>query len=107
MPSVQVTMDWAAVRADSVEFCTKVLRHPDGTPFIPHTTQAELMRGIRRNTIAVTGRQWGKTTALDGYATWFGVTKPNREIMILAPTVDQAKLIFNGILAHLDRKSVV
>lgn len=103
MPSVQVTVDWAAVRADSVEFARTVLRHPDGSPFIPHTTQSELMRGIRRNTIAVTGRQWGKTTALDAYATWFGVTKPNRIIMILAPTVDQAKLIFNGILSHFTK----
>lgn len=107
MPKLQVTVDWDAIQADPVEFTTKMLRRPDGTPCIPHDAQVAIMRGYKRDTTVVTGRQFGKSTVLEWLPTWFGVTKPNRVIMILAPTLEQARIIFNGIRWHFDTNPVL
>ena len=99
MPA-KVTVDWDAVRADPVLFTTTFLRHPDGSPCIPHPAQETIMRNFRRNTDIITGRQFGKSTVCEWLPTWFGVTHPNRTIMVMAPTLDQARIIFNGIVEH-------
>jgi hypothetical protein len=88
---------------DPVEFCTRVLRHPNGQPCLPHEGQAELMRGIAPNTVACTGRQWGKSESMAWYACWFGVMHENRKIYVIAPTLDQASIIFDKIIAQFSQ----
>lgn len=51
-------------------------------------------------TVAACGRQFGKSEGLGYYATWYAATKPNKRIYIIAPTVDQARIIFNEIARH-------
>lgn len=82
---------------DPVTFTERILRLPGGKPCIPHAGQAELMRGITTTTTAVTGRQWGKSEGMAWYATWFGVMHANRQVFIIAPTLDQARIIFDKI----------
>lgn len=100
---VRVKTDWDAAKADPVEFTKTFLRNEAGEPCIPHEGQIALMRGVKRNTSAVTGRQWGKSTTMGWLATWFGVTHSNRTIMVMAPTVDQARIIFNEIRSYFER----
>lgn len=85
---------------DPVEFVTKLLTHPDGKPCTPHAGQIDVLRGISKTTVLVTGRQWGKSTVLAWYICWFAVTHRYRQIYIIAPSVDQARIIFNEVAYH-------
>jgi phage FluMu gp28-like protein len=85
---------------DPVDFTEKLLRNRDGSPAKPHAGQIELLRGIEGLTVACCGRQWGKSVALGWYGTWYAVTHSNREVYIIAPTVDQSRIIFNEIAMH-------
>lgn len=92
--------DTDLLKADPVYFATQVLKRVDGSPAVPHPSQEHLLRGIRRLTVAACGRQFGKSEGLGYYATWYAATKPNKRIYIIAPTVDQARIIFNEIARH-------
>lgn len=100
MARIKVTMDWDAVKADPVEFARKLLRDPAGNPLEPHPAQIEILRGIKRWTTIVTGRQFGKSTVMGIDAAWFGVTHANRTIMVAGPSLEQSKIIFNEIVAY-------
>lgn len=93
----------AAIKDDPVEFTRKLLTEPDGTPAEPHTTQIELLQGIQSTTVACCGRQWGKSKAMGWYGTWFSTTHANREVYVIAPTLDQSRIIFNEIAFHFRR----
>lgn len=92
-----VKVDWDAVKASPVEFAKVMLKHPDGSPCIPHPAQEQLLTNRARRVVAVTGRQFGKTVSMAWLATWFAATHAHRNVFILAPTVDQSRLIFNDI----------
>src|SRR5271157_2201411 len=85
---------------DPVDFTEKLLKNRDGTQAKPHAGQIELLRGIEPLTVACCGRQWGKSVALGWYGTWYSVTHSNREVYVIAPTVDQSRIIFNEIAMH-------
>jgi phage terminase large subunit-like protein len=89
---------------DPVLFTEAFLKNPDGTPFHPHPGQIELLRGIRRYTVVAAGRQWGKSHAMGAYAAWFGSTRPHRYIWVIAPSLDQARIIFDEIAGHFRRE---
>lgn len=99
MPRKKITevIDWDSAKADPVEFTRTFLRQPDGSKWEPFEAQQTILRGIKRNTSIITGRQFSKTTILGWYVSWFGVTKANSLIWILAPTVDQTRIVFNEI----------
>lgn len=97
MPQVQITADFEACKADPIEFTRTLLRQMDGSRWTPFEAQETILRGIQRNTAVLTGRQFSKTTILGWYVAWFAATKPNSKIFILAPTLDQTRLIFSEV----------
>jgi hypothetical protein len=105
MARAQITLDFDACRADPVEFTRTLLRQPDGSRWEPFPAQIEIMHGIKRNTTVLTGRQFSKTTILGWVIAWFSCTKPNSNCFILAPTLDQTRLIFSEV-AHYFRTTL-
>jgi hypothetical protein len=99
-PAPPAPVDTALLKSDPVYFTAHVLKRLDGSPAVPHPAQEILLRGIRRMSVAACGRQFGKSEGLGYYATWYAATKPNKRIYIIAPTVDQARIIFNEIARH-------
>jgi|SRR5579859_1316277 len=78
-------------RKDPVLFVSKVLGAT------PHPGQEQLLRGIKKRTVIRAGRQWGKSTVLAWYVTWFLCYHPGKTVLIVAPTVEQTKVIFNEV----------
>lgn len=96
-----------AVVEDPVEFIQTFCINRDGSPVEVHDTQKEFLHGIGQGiTAACCGRQWGKSVGLGGYGTWFASTHSNRGLWIVAPTVDQSRIIFNEI-AHQFRNTAL
>lgn len=98
-------LDLTPLKSDPVAFAERLLTNPDGTPFIPHPTQAQVLRGITRHTTLVTGRQWGKSEGLAADAVWYGTTHANRQVYVFGPTLDQAKIIMSSIMRHFRKPS--
>lgn len=87
---------------DPVLFVETFLRDKDGHPCKPHTGQIELLRGMVTVflSVACCGRQFGKSVAMGWYVVWYAVCHKNRQIYIIAPTLDQARIIFNEVSFH-------
>ncbi len=85
------------VKDDPVAFVKAFCVESDGTPSVPHEGQEFLLRGIRHHTVIAAGRQWGKSVSLAWYVCWYLCTHRDREVYIVAPTLDQAKIIFNQV----------
>lgn len=101
MPAkVTNVIDWDSAKADPVEFVKTFLRQPDGSRWEPFEAQQHILHGIRRNTSILTGRQFSKTTILGWDCSWFATTRPNSLIWILAPTLDQTRIIFNEVAGY-------
>jgi hypothetical protein len=98
MPKKSPTIP-AEVRDDPVTFTRTFLKNPDGSPADPHSGQIELLRGLLQVflSVACCGRQWGKSVSMGWYVCWYAVTHPNRQVYIIAPTLDQARIIFNEV----------
>jgi phage terminase large subunit-like protein len=86
--------------ADPVEFAHTFLIDRNGNPLRLHDGQIELLHGIQRYTVIAAGRQWGKSTSMGVEATWFGATHANRQIWIIAPSLEQSRIIFDEIVYH-------
>ena len=87
------------IQSSPIDFVEKLLLNDDETP-ATHTGQRELLEGIRRITVAGCGRQWGKSTALGWYIVWWAITHKARKIYIIAPSLDQSRIIFNEVARH-------
>jgi hypothetical protein len=85
---------------DPILFIESLLTTREGAPFVLHEGQKEFLRNIQRLTVGCWGRQAGKSVMLGGYGTWYASTHANREVYVIAPTVDQSRIIFNEIAAH-------
>lgn len=94
-----------SLRDDPVAFVQRLLTAPDGTPYNPHSGQVELLRGLvgKKDSVIVTGRQWGKSLSMAWYVCWWMLRYPHRHVRIFAPTLDQARIIFNEV-ANLFRQ---
>ena len=88
------------IQRSPVDFVEKLLVNDDGSPAIPHPGQRELLEGIRRITVAACGRQWGKSTALGWFIVWWAITHKARKVYIIAPSLDQSRIIFNEVARH-------
>ena len=88
------------IQRSPCDFVEKLLTNDDGSNAIPHAGQKELLEGIRRITVAACGRQWGKSTALGWFIVWWAITHKVRKIYIIAPSLDQARIIFNEVARH-------
>ncbi len=94
MPRVQVKQDWEAIKADPVEFATKLLVGPDGSPLMPFEAQEQILRGVNRRTVIDTGRQFGKTTTMGMLVAYKAVTNSNWNICIIASSLEQSRIMF-------------
>lgn len=63
----------------------------------PHETQRQWLLSDARTKVASCGRRWGKTEAAAIDATTFAITQPGSVQMIVSPTYDQSRLIFDNI----------
>lgn len=88
-----------ALRDDPVAFIRMLLTEPDGTPSEPHEGQIELLNTVigKKDSVFVTGRQWGKSKVMGWYIAWWMLRYPHRHVRIFAPTLDQARIIFNEV----------
>lgn len=99
-PSDMLDMD--ALRRDPVAFA-RLLQGPNGEHYEPHAKQMEIMRGLAPVTTCVTGRQVGKTTCMAWIAEWFAVTKANKKVMIVAPALEQARIMMDEIVWQFEQ----
>jgi hypothetical protein len=106
MPAQKKIQLSPSVKEDPVSFAQTFLINPDGTPFTPHETQQHFLRGIKPLTTACCGRQWGKSVGLAAYVDWFAVTHAHREVYIIAPTLDQSRIIFNEVAFQFRNSSL-
>jgi hypothetical protein len=97
MARLQVKMDWDAIKADPVEFSVKLLKGPDGQPLQPFEAQANILRNVKRRTVANTRRQFSKTTTFGILAAHKAITHANWNICILGPSLEQARIMFSEI----------
>lgn len=65
--------------------------------WIPHPTQQRWLLCEAQTKIAACGRRWGKTEAAAIDAATFAITHTGSVQMIVSPTYDQSRLIFNKI----------
>lgn len=90
---------------DPVIFITTFLRHPDGSPIEPHEAQlaiiAAFMSGVFDLVISA-GRQLGKSTVLAWLVVWYVLHFPNRSVYIVAPSLDQARIIYDEVARHFE-----
>jgi hypothetical protein len=100
---VEVGIDWDSAKADIVSFAEQLLVDVDGKPLRLHPAQQEIVRGLAPITTAVTGRQFGKTVTAEVIGTYKPVVNNNWLVMCIAPSLEQSKLIWNGIRAHFER----
>lgn len=100
MPTVKVTMDWDAIKADPVEFAHKLLKNADGNPFECFAAQQEILRGVKRRTVLNTGRQFSKTTTCGIIVTHAAMTHANWNICIIAPSLEQARIMMSEVEFH-------
>lgn len=95
------------VRSSPIEFIRRFLTSADGEPALPHSGQeavlTAVMNPLLKDTVIVAGRQWGKSILLSWFICWFLMRYPNRHVWIIAPTLDQARIIFNEVAGHFRR----
>jgi len=90
---------------DPLTFITTFLRHPDGSEIEPHEAQIEIinsfMGGVFDLVIAA-GRQFGKSTVLGWLVVWYLLHFSNRHVYIVAPSLDQARIIYDEVARHFE-----
>ena len=65
--------------------------------WIPHPTQREWLLDEHPVKVAACGRRWGKTEAAAVDAATYALCRPGSVQMIVSPTYDQSKLIFDTV----------
>ena len=88
---------------DPVTFITTLLTWPDGTPIQPHEAQIEIIRAFMSGVfdlVIAAGRQFGKSVALAWLVVWYVLHFANRHVYIVAPSLDQARIIYDEIARH-------
>jgi len=81
---------------------------------VPHAKQAEFLECRADTKVACAGRRWGKSTACAIDALWWAITRPGTTQFVIAPTADQARIIWDrarelaeqSVLAELITKVV-
>ncbi len=63
----------------------------------PHPTQREWLLGRAPVKVAACGRRWGKTEACAVDVATFAVLNPGSRQMIVSPSYDQSRIIFNAV----------
>jgi hypothetical protein len=90
---------------DPVVFITTFLRHPDGTRIVPHEAQIAIIEAFMEGTfdlVIAAGRQFGKSTVLGWLVVWYILHFSNRHVYIVAPSLDQARIIYDEVARHFE-----
>lgn len=87
---------------DPVDFIRTFLRHPDGTPITLHQAQLAIVEAFTATSnfidlVIEAGRQVGKSTGLAWFVCWYLVRFSNRQVYIVAPSLDQSRIIYDEI----------
>lgn len=88
------------IREKSSVFTASLLKEPNGKQAIPHTGQVELMDATSDLIVASCGRRWGKSKSMGWKVVSFASTHEHRQVFIIAPTLDQSRIIFNEVARH-------
>lgn len=96
---------------DPIDFITSFLRHPDGTPVTLHTAQLAIVGAFMEtdqyvDLVIEAGRQLGKSTGLAWLACWYLVRFANRHVYIVAPSLDQARIIYNEVVWQFENTAL-
>lgn len=86
---------------DPVLFTQLFLNHK------PHPSQEQILRDRHQFITVVAGRRFGKTKAMAFSAIHFAITKPNSIQFILAPSYNQANIMFWEITSLLSKSVLV
>ena len=65
--------------------------------WIPHETQRRWLESDAKTKVAACGRRWGKTEAAAVDASTMAILRPGSVQMIVSPTYDQSRLIFDTV----------
>lgn len=89
--------------SDPVDFAHTFLRHPDGRPVTFHEAQLAIIHAFLEkptfiDLVIEAGRQLGKSTGLAWFVCWYLVRFPGRQVYIVAPSLDQARIIYDEIV---------
>ena len=90
---------------DPLEFIPAFLRHPDGQPINPHAAQVAIIQAFMSGVfdlVIEAGRQLGKSVGLAWFIVWYSLYFANREIYIVAPSLDQARIIYDEVERHFE-----
>jgi hypothetical protein len=90
---------------DPITFITTFLRHPDGTQIVPHEAQVAIIQAFMSGVfdlVIQAGRQFGKSTVLGWLVVWYILHFPNRHVYIVAPSLDQARIIYDEVARHFE-----
>ena len=90
---------------DPVTFITTFLRHPDGAQIEPHEAQVEIINAFMTGVfdlVITAGRQFGKSTVLSWLIVWYVLRFPNRYVYVVAPSLDQARIIYDEVARHFE-----
>ena len=74
--------------------------------WVPHPTQRQWLLDHHSVKVAACGRRWGKTEAAAVDAATFALCSPGSVQMIVSPTYDQSKLIFDTVERLLCKAAV-
>lgn len=89
--------------SDPVDFARIFLRHPDGKPVSFHEAQLAIVNAFMEtpnyiDLVIEAGRQLGKSTGLAWFVCWYLVRFSGRQVYIVAPSLDQARIIYDEIV---------
>lgn len=89
--------------SDPVDFARIFLRHPDGKPITYHEAQLAIINAFMESSnyidlVIEAGRQLGKSTGLAWFICWYLVRFKARQVYIVAPSLDQARIIFDEVV---------
>jgi hypothetical protein len=90
---------------DPVVFIQTFLRLPDGSPIQPHEAQIAILRAFTDGVfdlIIAAGRQVGKSHILAWLVVWYVVTFAQRHVYIVAPSLDQSRIIYDEVVRHFE-----
>ena len=73
----------------------------------PLPYQVELLEDFNRNILVVGGRQIGKSLTLSAKALWTAFVKKDQDILIIASTLRQAKIVFDHIYRYVSNNSLI
>lgn len=82
-------------------FTSTFLKEPNGKAALAHNGgQIDLIDDMSDLVVASCGRRWGKSKSMGWKVVSFACTHEYKQVFIIAPTLDQSRIIFNEVSRH-------